>query len=216
MRRTISYAAFAAFCFILLVMGGCGKSRTAAVPRPDGTLGVAGFTNPVYNWQMLAGYLEEEGNPVPDGTLETLDRLLIDTLHKHQVFDFVTPLAIEQCENVVVFAEDGIPKVSAIKYWLDVGKCAQVDFLLVPQITHWRERVGGEAGVVTPAAIALDFYLIDVKNEAIKRARYEEEQVSLLENLFTARKFADRDGKWVTASRLASEGIEEKLMELGL
>ena len=47
-------------------------------------------------------------------------------------------------------------------------------------------------------------------------ARYEETQVSLIENLFTARKFADRGGKWVTASRLASDGIEEKLTELGL
>ena len=216
MRRIIFYALIAAFCLSLLIMGGCGKSRTAAVPRPEGTLGVAGFTNPIYNWQILAGYLQEEGNPAPDGTVETLDQLLLNTLHKHQVFDFVTPLAVEQCEKVVVFEEDGMPKVSAIKYWLEVGKCAQVDFLLVPQITYWRERVGGEGGVQTPAAIGLDFYLIDVKNEAIKRARYEEEQVSLLENLFTARKFADRDGKWVTASRLASEGIEEKLMELGL
>ena len=67
-----------------------------------------------------------------------------------------------------------------------------------------------------PASVALDFYLIDVKNERMIRSRYEETQESLIENLLTLQKFADRGGKWVTATRLASDGIEEKLMELGL
>ncbi|WP_231856555.1 hypothetical protein [Pseudodesulfovibrio piezophilus] len=190
--------------------------RSAAVPRPEGKLAVAGFSNPVYNWQILAGYLAEEGHPVPDGTVETLDAVLVDTLARHQVFDYITPAAVKQCEDVVVFEESGLPKVSAWKYWLGVGKCIQADYLLVPQITYWRERVGSDAGVQTPASVALDFYLIDVKNERMTRSRYEETQESLLENLFTARKFAKRGGKWVTATRLASDGIEEKLMELGL
>lgn len=204
-------------CLALLLAAGCaGGKRSAAVPRPEGKLAVAGFTNPVYNWQILAGYLEEEGHPVPDGTIEALDAVLVDTLQRHQVFDYITPAAVQQCEEVVVFEESGLPKVSAWKYWLGVGKCIQADLLLVPQITHWRERVGSSGGVETPASVALEFYLIDVKNEKMTRARYEETQESLIENLLTARKFAARGGKWVTATRLASDGIEEKLMELGL
>jgi len=217
MQRKLSIILISALCLSLLVLAGCGsKSRSAAVPRPEGKLAVVGFTNPVYNWQILAGYLDEEGKPVPDGTLETLDQVLLDTLQRHQVFDYITPLAVRPCEEVVVFEESGLPKVSAWKYWLGVGKCIQTDFLLVPQITQWTERVGSDNGVESPASVALDFYLIDVKNERMNRARYEETQVSLIENLFTARKFADRGGKWVTATRLASDGIEEKLMELGL
>jgi len=216
MQRKISIILLSVACLSLL-LAGCGpKSRTAAIPRPEGKLAVAGFTNPIYNWQILAGYLEEEGNPVPDGTLEALDSVLIDTLQKHQVFDYITPLALKQCEDVVVFEEEGLPKVSAWKYWLGVAKCAQADLLLVPQITHWRERVGSTSGVTTPASIAMDMYLIDVKNERLTRVRYEETQVSLSENLFTAKKFASRGGQWVTATRLASDGIAEKLTELGL
>jgi hypothetical protein len=216
MRRTYLFVTVSMLCLSLLVFAGCGGKRTAAVPRPEGKLAVAGFTNPTANWQILAGYLEEEGKPVPDGTLAALDSILLDTLHRHQVFDFITPEAVLQCQEVVVFEQSGLPKVSAWKYWLGVAKCIQADLLLVPQVTYWRERVGGPNGVESPASVALDFFLIDVKNERMNRARYEETQQALIDNLLTAGKFADRGGKWVTATRLASDGIEEKLMELGL
>ncbi|QJB57302.1 hypothetical protein [Pseudodesulfovibrio sp. zrk46] len=217
MQRKFSIFLLLVLCLSLMSVAGCGtKKRTAAVPRPEGKLAVAGFNNPVYNWQILAGYLDQEGQPVPDGTLETLNQVLTDTLASHQVFDYITPDAVRPCEEVVVFEESGLPKVSAWKYWLGVGKCAQADLLLVPQVTYWRERVGSDYGVETPASVSLEFYLIDVKNERMTRARYEETQVSLIENLFTAKKYDSRGGKWVTATRLASDGIDEKLMELGL
>lgn len=216
MQRLVSFLVLMALCLSLMLAAGCGSKRTAAVPRPEGKLAVAGFTNPIYNWQLMAGYLDEEEHPVPDGTLQVLDQVLVDTLAKHQVFDYITPAAVKECEEVVVFEQSGLPKLSAWKYWLGVAKCIQADLLLVPQVTYWKERVGGENGVESPASVAIDFYLIDTRAERMTRARYEETQQSLMENLFTARKFADRGGKWVTATRLASDGIEEKLMELGL
>jgi hypothetical protein len=217
MKRYAVFFAMAVLCLSLLSLAGCGKStRSAAVPRPEGKLAVAGFTNPVYNWELLAGYLDEEGKPAPEGTVETLNMVLADTLQAHQVFDYITPDAIRQCEDVVVFEESGQPRVSAWKYWLSVAKCIQADYLLVPQLTTWRERVGSSGGVETPASVAIDFYLIDVKQERMLRSRYEETQKSLLEALYKANKFAARGGKWVTATRLAQDGIDEKLMELGL
>ncbi|AMK12339.1 hypothetical protein [Pseudodesulfovibrio indicus] len=217
MKRNAVFFEVAALCLSLLILAGCGKTtRTAAVPRPEGKLAVAGFTNPVYNWELLAGYLEQEGKPAPEGTMETLDMIVADTLHEHQVFDYITPDAVKQCQDVVVFEESGQPRVSAWKYWLGVGKCIQADYLLVPQLTTWRERVGSDGGVQTPASVAIDFYLIDIKAERMTRSRYEETQQGLLENLYNAKKFAARGGKWVTATRLAQDGIDEKLMELGL
>lgn len=216
MKRTALYFGLALFALSLLSLGGCGKTRTAAVPRPEGKLAVAGFTNPTRNWELLAGYLDEEGKPAPEGTVETLDLILADTLRRHQVFDYTVPSAVQQCEDVVVFEDSGLPKTSAWKYWLGVGKCIQADYLLVPQLTGWKEREGSSAGVSAPASVSIDFYLIDVKQETLRRSRYEETQESLLENLYKANKFAARGGKWVTATRLAQDGIEEKLMELGL
>lgn len=217
MRRAINFSVLAIMCFSLLLAFGCGsKRRSAAVPRPDGTLAVAGFTNPVHNWELMAGYIDEEGKPAPDGTLQVLDKALADALEKHKVFDYITPASVIPCEEVVVFEESGRPKISAWKYWLGVGKCTQADYLLVPQLTRWTERVGSDTGIESPASVAMDFYLIDVQNERFRRVRYDETQVSLFENFLTAQRFADRGGKWVTASRIAKDGIEEKLWELGL
>ena len=216
MKRIALYFGLVVLSLSLLSLAGCGKTRTAAVPRPEGKLAVAGFTNPVHNWELLAGYLDEEGKPAPDGTMETLDMILADTLQEHQVFDYIVPAAVQQCEDVVVFEDSGLPRTSAWKYWLGVAKCIQADYLLVPQLTTWRERDGSSAGVSSPASVAIDFYLIDVKQERMIRSRYEETQEALLENLYMAKKFAARGGKWVTATRLAQDGIDEKLMELGL
>jgi len=217
MRRIITTAGALSLCFALLLMTGCAtKSTKPTAVRPEGKLAVAGFSNPVYNWEMLAGYLDEEGKPVPPGTLNELDKVLIDTLAKHQVLEYVTPSAVRQCEEIVVFEEAGLPRLSAWKYWLGVAKCMQVDYLLVPQVTYWHEREGSDVGVMSPASVALDIYLINVKQEKMVRARYEETQQSLMDNLFTAKKFASRGGKWVTALRLASDGLDIKLTELGL
>lgn len=217
MRRTLLTAGSLALCCLLLLAAGCApKSQSSGPARPEGKLGVAGFSNPIYNWEMLAGYLDVEGRPVPKGTLAELNKVLTDTLAKHQVFDYVTPSAVRQCEEVVVFDESGQPRISAWKYWLGVAKCMQLDYLLVPQVTYWREREGSDAGVTTPASVSLEFYLINVKQERMTRARYEETQQSLMENLLSAGKFASRGGKWVTALRLASDGIDVKLTELGL
>jgi len=47
MKRYAAYFGLVVFCLSLLSLAGCGKSsRTAAVPRPEGKLAVAGFTNP--------------------------------------------------------------------------------------------------------------------------------------------------------------------------
>lgn len=216
MRRIISISVLSILCLSLLLAAGCGKRTPAAVPRPEGTLAVAGFTNPVHNWELMAGYIDEEGRPAPEGTLEVLDQIVADALEKHKVFDYATPVSVRPCEEVVVFEESGRPKVSAWKYWLGVAKCTQAEYLLVPQLTRWTERVGSDAGVESPASVAMDFYLIDVKNERFHRVRYDETQVSLFENFLTAQRFADRGGKWVTAMRIATDGIAEKLLELGL
>lgn len=215
MRRFFHQIGIVALCCSVFLVAGCAMQKASA-PRPQGKLAVAGFSNPVYNWEMLAGYLDAEGEPVPAGTLAELDRVLIETLARHQVTGYVTPSAVRQCEEIADIDDYGKPRLSAWKYWLGVGKCMQVDYLLVPQVTRWQERVGSGGGVTTPASVTLELYLINVKQEQIARARYEETQQSLLENLATAGKFAARGGKWVTALRLASDGLDAKLMELGL
>lgn len=200
---------------LMFVVFGCAP-KAPVVDRPTGVLAVAGFTNPTRDSQLLAGYLEEPGKPVAPEVLSDLDSILVDTLASHAVFDYIKPHVVGQCQSVVVFEEGGLPRMSAWKYWLGVAKCIPADYLLVPQVVYWKERVGSTSGSTSPASVILEFYLIDVKNERLNRVRFDETQVALSENLLTAGKFASRGGKWITATQLAAEGIEAKLLELGL
>ena len=79
------------------------------------------------------------------------------------------------------------------------------------------ERDGGEAGVVKPAAIVMDMFLINVQSGTLLgRSHYDEIQAPLAANLLESGKFFSRGGKWVLATELAKEGMQKAVKELGL
>jgi len=103
------------------------------------------------------------------------------------------------------------------KYWSEIGKCAKVDFILVPQTVLFRERVGGPAGSDRPAKVILDLYLIDVKTGGLYRHfHFEEEQQALADNILDFKKFVNRGGKWISAMDLAGEAIRKGIKDMGL
>lgn len=218
MKRLIHVFPVAVCALALFLLSGCGTPRPqATAPRPEGSLAIAGFSNPTHSWELLAGHIAVEGaTPLDEKILNRLDATLQDTLNAHNVIGYKPAAITRQCQEIVVFDDVGVPRMSALKYWLGVGKCMAVDYLLVPQILEWDERKGGELGVETPASIVLDLFLINIKDETLLRARYSETQESLTENIFKADKFFKRGGKWVSAHELAAEGIDLKLLELGL
>lgn len=218
MKRMAYVFTLAVLLLSVSMLSGCGKSQPQYIPpRPVGKLAIAGFSNPTHSWQLLAGYIPVEGaKPLKHEVLSKLDATLQSTLNEHGVVGYTPASITRQCQQIVVFEDVGVPRMSAFKYWLGVGKCMTVDYLLVPQVIEWEERKGGEMGVEAPASVVLDFFLINVQEESLQRAHFEESQESLTENIFKAGKFFERGGKWVSAHQLAAEGIEQKLTELGL
>jgi hypothetical protein len=199
-------------------LAGCAVAdKTAALQRPEGSLAVAGFTNPTHSWELLAGYLPQENAPAPKAVLASLDEMVLAILTAHGVRNATLPSATQQCQQGVPQGEEGQSRTSAWKYWLAVGRCINADVLLVPQLIYWRERQGREMGAEAPASVILDLFLIDVKNQSVlARFHHDETQEALVDNLLKAKKFFDRKAKWVTAGELAREGLEEGLKNLGL
>ncbi len=217
MKRLTARACVLVLGLSLLVLAGCGKPRpSATAPRPQGKLVIAAFTSPTSSMDLLAGYLPEEDKPVSPEVLSKLDAVIQNTLNEHGVMDYTPAAVTRQCQDVVVFKEAGIPRMSALNYWVNVGKCMTADYILVPQVLAWHEREGGEMGVKNAAAVSIDLFLINVKERTMLRGHFSETQESLSQNLFAAGKFFNRGGKWVSALQLAQEGIDEKLMEIGL
>ncbi|ACS79618.1 hypothetical protein [Maridesulfovibrio salexigens] len=206
--------------FALGALSGCAsKSDIVKLPRPSGKIAVAGFTNPVFNWELLAGYLPHEGKPIKKDILQELDAKMVGVLSKHGVTAFARPAITRQCQEIEVFENLGGRREAAFAYWVKVGQCMSADYILVPQILFWQDLRGMQKADfnIQPASVIIDLYLIDVNNRRIiRRFHYDETQQPLTENMLEAGTFFKRGGKWVTAMQLADEALETGLMELGL
>ncbi|MDO9630814.1 MAG: hypothetical protein Q7I92_02805 [Humidesulfovibrio sp.] len=197
----------------VLALGACAPKAIAPQPRPLGNIAVAAFTAPKHNWELLAGYLPEEGKGVKPEILARLDSDLDQTLRSHGVKVASSPAATRQCQEIVVFERAGKSRESAWAYWLNVGKCLPADFILVPQVLYWKELGGGG----NPASVVMDLFLLDVKAErVVNRYHFDETQKALTDNLLDMGKFMRRKGEWISADALAKEGIEAGLREMGL
>ncbi len=197
----------------LIGLAACSPKPIPPQPRPLGSIAVAPFSAPQYNWELLAGYLPDEGKVVPAATLTKLDEALGQIVHAHGVSVTSSPAAVHQCQEIVTSENTGKSRESAWTYWLTVGDCVPTDFLLVPQVLRWKEFDGGG----NPASVVIDLYLIDVKGKRlVSRYHYDETQKALTDNLLDIGKYMHRKGQWVPAADLAREGLETGLKEIGL
>lgn len=202
--------------FLALALAACTPDPIKG-QRPKGSLAVAGFTSPRFNWELLAGNLPDENRPVKQETLYKLDQVVQQTLSEHEVSGYMSPTLTRQCQEIVVFEQISRGRESAFKYWTGVGACMNADYILVPQALAWQEREGGEYGSNVPAGVVLDLFLVEVKTRRIAaRYHYDKTQQALTDNLLKAGEYFKRGGKWVTALELSREGINLGLMEMGL
>lgn len=211
---------FLAVFAVVVFLGGCQTtSELVKLPRPIGKLAVAGFTNPMFNYELLAGYLPDEGHPVDKKVINELDQKMVKILGEHGVTAFARPAITRQCQEIEVFENMGSKREAAFTYWINVGKCMSADYILVPQVLYWQPHKGMKKPNynVQPASVVMDLYLIDVNNKRIvRRVHFDETQKPLTENVLEVGKFFKRGGKWVSAMELADEALQNGLMELGL
>lgn len=89
-----------------------------------------------------------------------------------------------------------------------VGDNLNVDAVVTGIISRFEERKGSELGIEFPASVAFSVQLFDVKNRIkLWEEFYSETQEPLLSDVSKVNKFLERGGKWVTAGKLAEEGI---------
>lgn len=75
-------------------------------------------------------------------------------------------------------------------------------------VFEYRTREGSSIGVEKPAAVSFCLHLIEGKNGRILWTdRYKETQKALSEDISNIGRFLKRKGKWVTARRLAYDGM---------
>lgn len=200
-----------------LLLSGCSTPRQPPLPVGNLKLGVANFVQPKAPSDMLAGYAPEDTPNIDMKVLNEMDALLASVLASKSKNTFQSRESALHCAQVIKEQGGRTHNQAALRKWSAIGRCMGVDLLVVPQLYEWRERDGSAVGVMTPAKVVMDVFIIDVRNEAvISRSRFDETQSSLSNNLLEAGKFFKRGGKWITAKDLAQEGMEKAVKELGL
>jgi len=218
---------------VVMALVACQPATNAPepLPLPDLVIGVAPFTQPIQVADLLAGYIPEQQYRVDAATLAALDEQFAAVLAgTGREYRFLSRAVAEEPMTVDVRGRRG-----ALITWINRARLAGVDLLIVPQLIDWRERDGGPTGVISPAAVMTDIFLIDAREPVegpssedsgaeedrrgsalLQRSHYAEEQQALAENLFSVGAFFKRKGQWVTASELAGEAMNRAVEEFGL
>ena len=95
---------------------------------------------------------------------------------------------------------------------LEIGRALNANAIFVGYIYRFRERVGGQYSVESPASVAFDIHLIrTVDGRILWSAHLDETQRPLSDDLFGLGLFLRRKAKWVTAKEMAISGLKDML-----
>lgn len=96
-----------------------------------------------------------------------------------------------------------------------VGREYNADAVLTGSVYRFKNRVGSDFAVESPASVGFDLDLIETQSGGLLWSRrHEETQQALSENLFGLGDFFMRKGKWVTVEDLAISGLEKALQTI--
>jgi len=202
----------------VVLASACQRRQAQVDPKmnPQFTVAVAPFTVAHEPWELLAGYMPERVVTPKADSLNDLDSILSKALKITPERNIIAGSKSKSCMDAVRRQPEA-SRMATLKYWQEVGKCMDAQYLLVPIVTHWKEREGSAAGSTSPAWVILDLYLINVKTGGMtNHFHYDYQQQALTDNILEMDKFFKRRGQWVTAADLAREGIEKGLKEFGL
>ena len=97
----------------------------------------------------------------------------------------------------------------------EVGRTFRADAVLGGNVFRWRDRRGSDYAVDVPASVAFDLWLVRSSDGVVLwKGSYDKTQKSLMENLLDFSTFAESNGKWLTAEKLAMIGLKKLLGEM--
>jgi TolB-like protein len=118
-------------------------------------------------------------------------------------------------ETEVQQVEQMKPATTGAARLRQVGEMVFADAVMVGRVQRFRQRVGDDWGVKTPASVAFVLDLIDVsRGDVIWSARFDETQKALSENIFAWSDISQRGVRWLSAEQLALDGVKKAVGQL--
>lgn len=151
-----------------------------------------------------AGY---SSGKIGRGAEKIVEEAFIDKLHDFKAIQIIPLEKVAAVYNRVRAETLKKPLLDILE---KAGTELQADVVAVGYLYRYTERVGYDFSVERPASVAFEIHLIDVKDgSTIWHGVFDKTQKSLMEDVFQANSFFKGGGKWLTASQLAKQGIDE-------
>jgi TolB-like protein len=130
--------------------------------------------------------------------------------------------AMASLPNWQIVAESEVKQVEEMKpsntdaaRLRQIGEMVFADAVIVGRVQRFRERVGDDWGVKSPASVAFVVDLVDVRRgDVIWSARFDETQKALSENIFALGDIGQRGVRWLSAEQLAMDGVKKAVGQL--
>jgi hypothetical protein len=145
---------------------------------------------------------------VPESAGPFLTSQLVSEMEKQQGY---TILSSDGTQDMLSGMMSGPDNAAAayLNLYINTGKRAEADAVLIGHIFRFQERKGNRASVESPASVAFDLHLIDVvSGQIVWTGHFDETQRPLSENLLELGSFIKRGASWITAEELAQGGLE--------
>ena len=209
----------------LLVYGGCHSQKTPAsydmhTAMPINKVVVDGFhaampqgMQPDVVRDPLSGtaFMAE---PVPQNVANRMTDILYNRVAAEKGYGLVSPDQAKLVLSSIIRSDKNVA-ISPIEVLQEVGNTFKADAVLTGYIYRWREREGTDYAVNRPASVAFDLHLISpAEGTTLWKAKFDETQRSLLENVFDVSTFFESKGKWLTVEKLAMLGLQKMLAEM--
>ncbi len=209
----------------LLVYGGCHSQKTPAsydmhTAMPINKVVVDGFhaampqgMQPDVVRDPLSGtaFMAE---PVPQNVANRMTDILYNRVAAEKGYGLVSPDQAKLVFSSIIRSDKNVA-ISPIEILQEVGNTFKADAVLTGYIYRWREREGTDYAVNRPASVAFDLHLISpAEGTTLWKAKFDETQRSLLENVFDVSTFLESKGKWLTVEKLAMLGLQKMLAEM--
>lgn len=209
------------FCLLLLMVVGCHYREEAVVPAAEKKIVFDRIA--VVPFQQIAPEDAEGGavrcplcgmtiNAVgaPGNPEKILETLFLEELNKNKPkFNL---LAGERVAGVFRRVSANSLKAPLRQVLRDVGSELGAEGVVAGYVYRFRERKGVAYAVEQPASVTFEIHLLRVSDGALVwRGTFDKTQSSLMEDLLQISSFYRGKGRWVTATELMGEGIEQIL-----
>ena len=147
--------------------------------------------------------------PVSERVADMMTDLMFEKLIAGGEYDLISPDQAMGAIAIIVESDKNFDLESLLLFQ-KVGKAFEADAVLVGRIYRWRERIGADYGVQRASSVAFDLQLIRPADGALLwRGRFDKTQQALFGNLLDLTTFFRGKGRWMTAEKLAMNGLED-------